>query len=139
MTISVEDVRIQRKEVKEMILWRCAVRIRLRRRQLGLSQSGLAAVTGLTVRRIAQCEKARSGLSASDLFRVAAVLKLPVNAFFDSDPMAVELDVLLREDPEKRKETEHLLCAIQAIKRPEVRLHLIELIETTSRSTAYAA
>jgi transcriptional regulator with XRE-family HTH domain len=127
-----------RDRIRRIIVWRCAVRIRLRRRQLGLSQSTLAARAGLTVRRVAQCEKGRSGLSAGDLYCVAAVLRLSVTDLLDSDPLAMEIDVLLSEDPEKRREAEHLLSALQAIQPPDVRDHLLDLIEITSHSDCYS-
>ena len=57
--------------------------IRLRRRQLGVSQIKLAAAIGLTFQQIQKYERGASRVSASKLFEIALALHTEVDWFFD--------------------------------------------------------
>jgi transcriptional regulator with XRE-family HTH domain len=56
--------------------------IRRRRRQLGLNQNALATALDVTPQQIQKYETAHSRISASALFEIARVLKVPVAYFF---------------------------------------------------------
>ncbi len=56
--------------------------IRRRRRQLGFHQSVLADAVDVTPQQIQKYETAQSRISASALFEIARVLKVPVAYFF---------------------------------------------------------
>ncbi len=59
-------------------------RIRLRRRQLGLSQESLAHAVGLTFQQIQKYERGANRVSASKLFQMSGALDVPVSYFFET-------------------------------------------------------
>ena len=58
-------------------------RIRIRRKELGLSQDELARRVGVTFQQIQKYERAANRVSASKLFEVARALKVPPSYFFE--------------------------------------------------------
>ena len=58
-------------------------RIRLRRKQLRLSQSGLAEALGLTFQQIQKYERGANRVSASKLFEAAKKLDVRIGYFFE--------------------------------------------------------
>lgn len=58
-------------------------RIRVRRRQLGLSQERLADALGLTFQQVQKYERGANRVSASKLFEIARTLGVKVSHFFD--------------------------------------------------------
>lgn len=65
-------------------------RVRLRRRELGLSQERLAQSLGLTFQQVQKYERGVNRISASRLFRIAQVLRVSVSSFFEGldEPLA---------------------------------------------------
>lgn len=57
-------------------------RVRLERRRLGLTQSDLGAVIGVSFQQIQRKEKGINRISALELWRIAAVLKKDMDYFF---------------------------------------------------------
>lgn len=57
-------------------------RIRLRRKQLGVSQSKLADAIGVTFQQVQKYERGANRVSASSLAKIAKALDAPVAAFF---------------------------------------------------------
>src|SRR5579872_3336663 len=66
--------------------------VRLRRRELGLSQARLAQSLGLTFQQVQKYELGTNRISASKLFRIAQVLSVPVGGFFEGldEPLSNE-------------------------------------------------
>jgi transcriptional regulator with XRE-family HTH domain len=64
------------------------VRIRARRRQLGISQQLLADTIGCTFQQVQKYENAKNRVSSSRLFEIARVLKVNPSYFFDGLPMS---------------------------------------------------
>lgn len=64
------------------------VRIRARRRQLGVSQQLLADTIGCTFQQVQKYENAKNRVSSSRLFEIAKVLKVNPSYFFDGLPMS---------------------------------------------------
>jgi transcriptional regulator with XRE-family HTH domain len=58
--------------------------VRLRRRELGLSQEELAARAGLDQAYISHVEAARRNISVDNLARLAAALEVTVGGLFDT-------------------------------------------------------
>jgi transcriptional regulator with XRE-family HTH domain len=58
-------------------------RIRLRRRELGVSQENLARELGVSFQQVQKYERAANRVSASKLFEIASVLRVPPNYFFE--------------------------------------------------------
>lgn len=115
---------------------RIGLRLRLRRRELGLSQDALAKRAGLTTRRLSLCEQGFRPLSAGELYAVARCLSLPIAAFFDAARSPSEVDVLLDADPDPRAEAEQLIRAFHAIRNDRVRTELFHLIAATGRAAS---
>ncbi len=58
-------------------------RVRLRRRFLGLSQTELATAVGVTFQQVQKYERGFNRVSASKLYEIARVLKVPLSYFFE--------------------------------------------------------
>jgi transcriptional regulator with XRE-family HTH domain len=67
-------------------------RVRLRRMLLGISQEKLGEQLGLTFQQIQKYEKGVNRVSASRLFDLAQVLRVPVQYFFEDLPSADKKD-----------------------------------------------
>lgn len=67
-------------------------RVRLRRMLLGISQEKLGEQLGLTFQQIQKYEKGVNRVSASRLFDLAQVLRVPVQYFFEDLPAAINKD-----------------------------------------------
>lgn len=67
-------------------------RLRLLRKERGLSQTALAARVGVTFQQLQKYETGKNRLSASRLYRLASVLRVDVSAFFDGLPDTVQSD-----------------------------------------------
>lgn len=63
-------------------------KIRLRRKQIGMTQKSLADSLGVTFQQVQKYERGANRVSASMLARAAKALEMPVAAFFDSEPDA---------------------------------------------------
>lgn len=65
-------------------------RVRLRRRELGVSQGWLADRLGLTFQQVQKYERGSNRISASKLYQIASVLEAPITYFFEGldDPAA---------------------------------------------------
>jgi transcriptional regulator with XRE-family HTH domain len=60
--------------------------IRLRRRELQISQADLGALLGLTYQQIQRYEKGTSRISAVRLYHVCTILKVPFAYMFGHEP-----------------------------------------------------
>jgi len=65
-------------------------RVRLRRKELGVSQAWLADRLGLTFQQVQKYERGANRISASKLYQIASVLEVPITYFFEGldDPAA---------------------------------------------------
>ena len=59
------------------------MRIRLRRRTIGLSQERLAEALGLTFQQVQKYERGVNRVSASKLYEIARILRAPITSFFE--------------------------------------------------------
>ena len=59
------------------------VRVRMRRRFLGVSQQALAGQLGITFQQVQKYERGANRVSASKLYEIARVLETPVSYFFE--------------------------------------------------------
>lgn len=59
------------------------LRVRLRRKQLSLSQERLAEGLGLTFQQVQKYERGSNRISASKLFEISKLLNVPVSYFFE--------------------------------------------------------
>jgi transcriptional regulator with XRE-family HTH domain len=62
------------------------LRIRMRRKELGLSQDKLAEALGITFQQIQKYERGSNRVSASKLWETARALQAPINYFYEGLP-----------------------------------------------------
>ena len=67
------------------------LRIRLRRKELGISQEKLAESIGLTFQQVQKYERAANRVSASKLWEVARALETSISYFYEGLPTDGEL------------------------------------------------
>jgi transcriptional regulator with XRE-family HTH domain len=68
------------------------LRIRMRRKELGISQERLAEALGLTFQQVQKYERAANRVSASKLWEIARALNTSVAYFYDGAVDAAESD-----------------------------------------------
>src|SRR5579864_3839930 len=68
------------------------LRIRMRRKELGISQEKLAEALGLTFQQVQKYERAANRVSASKLFEIARALSTGVSYFYEGLAGSDELD-----------------------------------------------
>jgi transcriptional regulator with XRE-family HTH domain len=109
-----------------------------RRISLGLSQSEVGEALGLTFQQVQKYEKASNRISASKLYTLASVLKVPIYYFFQGldasvmpgfaePPADYEVDVEAQRD---QREMSRLLTRID---NPAARRQLLDLAKTLAQ------
>jgi transcriptional regulator with XRE-family HTH domain len=70
------------------------LQIRLRRKELKISQEKLAEALGLTFQQVQKYERGANRVSASKLYEIARALQVPIGWFFEglSDPTGERID-----------------------------------------------
>jgi transcriptional regulator with XRE-family HTH domain len=106
-------------------------RIRLRRVQLGLSQTDLGKKLGVTFQQVQKYENGANRVSASRLYEISTALDVPIIFFFmDSGHASLELAVAEQFDVPDLKDGIHLMTAFRQIPNAAIRKSFIVLIET---------
>ncbi len=115
-----------------------AHRLRVRRKEFGLSQNRLAEAIGVTFQQIQAYERGANRVVASRLSDLAAALDVRVSYFFaDPPPAALEDSAPARNDPEDHpphRETQDLVRAYYRIADERLRKKLVNLVKTVARS-----
>lgn len=125
------------------------IRLKQRRNLVGLTQSGLAEKLGIQYQQIQKYERGLNRVSASALFRLSKILKVPVDFFYDefsqgdipsemkgfAEPSQTPFE---GENPMLRKETMNLVRAYYGIKDEGQRKKVFDLIRTMSDEKANA-
>jgi transcriptional regulator with XRE-family HTH domain len=103
-------------------------RVRLRRVELGISQSDLAAKLGVSFQQVQKYEKGVNRVGASRLQQIATALDVPVTFFYESQTReAKEVDSLLFIDSSFSL---RLLRAYASVKSQAVQRQFVSLIES---------
>ena len=113
-----------------------------RRKELGLSQSDLAAALGVTFQQVQKYEHGTNRVSATTLQRIADKLQMPLSYFFGSAAPALQLaetDAKFDGDILKRKETLDLIKAYYGIGDAKMRRHCLEMIKALAKGEDSAA
>ena len=115
------------------------LRIRLRRKELGVSQEKLADQIGLTFQQVQKYERAANRVSASKLYEMARALNTSISYFYeglgdpgapDSDPVAPSVhDFLLT--PEGME----LAAVFPRIRRGRVRRRILDLVRAMAEDS----
>ena len=74
-------------------------RVRIRRVELGLSQTQLANALGVTFQQVQKYEKGTNRIGASRLHAIAGVLRVPVSYFFPAAGEGVDHGASTRRSP----------------------------------------
>ena len=99
-------------------------RIRIRRRELGMSQAQLGDLIGVTFQQVQKYEQGTNRISASRLGRVADVLQVKVKDFFDEQSMISDSQIDNLTSDEIR-----LVRALDTIRDERVRRLFVLLAE----------
>lgn len=121
-------------------------RLRMRRAMLGMSQSKLGAILGVTFQQIQKYEKGVNRISAGRLKQAASVFDVDVDWFYEGGPAdrtspglaesrGPSLDVQFLSTTEGFR----LNRAFTRIKDPKVRRKIIDLVESLSPPEESAA
>jgi transcriptional regulator with XRE-family HTH domain len=105
-------------------------RVRLRRIELGITQTKLAAELGLTFQQVQKYERATNRISASQLFHIGKVLGVKVASFYEGYEGAEPPAEAFQSDPLQRRDTIELCNAFYAIDDAAVRRRLLDLAKT---------
>lgn len=136
------DMRVKSRDRANRVDRHVGMRMRMRRRSLGLSQGALADVIGLTFQQVQKYERGANRVSASKLWEIGHALKVGPSYFFEgldgglpdgSSPDGEDVLQVFMALPE----THELVTAYLKIPRGPLRRQLFELIrvlaETRSR------
>jgi len=106
-------------------------RIRLRRVQLGLSQTELGKKLGVTFQQVQKYENGANRVSCSRLYETSTALEVPIGFFFmDSANAGIELAVAEQFDVPDLKDGIHLMTAFHQIPSAAIRKSFIVFVET---------
>ena len=108
------------------------LRLRMRRKELGISQERLAESIGLTFQQVQKYERATNRVSASKLWEMARALKTSVAYFYEGLGEGSEPASNLPADPVQEflltNEGLELAQAFPRIAQPRVRRKVLELV-----------
>ncbi len=129
-------------------------RLRARRTLLGLSQTALGDIAGLSFQQLQKYESGGNRISASRLYDLSKLLDIDISYFFDEMDQAIESKSPARlsqkkskrssrkppksEDPLHKRETLELVRAYYRIKDPTIRGHVRKLFQTTASASSRA-
>jgi transcriptional regulator with XRE-family HTH domain len=106
------------------------LRIRMRRKEMGVSQERLAEALGITFQQVQKYERGANRVSASKLWEIASALKTPVAYFYDGlgdqESLAAQRDAA--QDFLCSSEGMELIAAFPRISEPAIRRKLVELV-----------
>jgi len=107
-------------------------RVRLRRIELGMSQERLAAELGLTFQQVQKYESGANRVSASRLWEIAAVLKMPIGDFFPADGDQEQPEGRLLRERLQRPESIELIRFFYAIPDGPKRQQFFEMVRVSA-------
>jgi transcriptional regulator with XRE-family HTH domain len=118
-------------------------RVRMRRMLVGMSQEKLGEALGLTFQQVQKYEKGTNRIGASRLHRIASVLGVPVEFFYEGAPLGgatptgfAESSSTYVSDFLSTSEGVQLVKAFLAIKDPKVRRKVVELMAALASDEA---
>eukprot|EP01041_Mallomonas_annulata_P031218 gene31218-53489_t len=110
------------------------VRIRMRRKEMGVSQERLAESLGITFQQVQKYERGANRVSASKLWEIASALMTPVAYFYDGlgdrEPLAGQRDAT--QDFLLSTEGIELIAAFPRIAEPAIRRKIVELVRVVA-------
>ena len=118
-------------------------RVRMRRMLVGMSQEKLGEALGLTFQQVQKYEKGTNRIGASRLHRIASVLGVPVEFFYEGAPLGSATSTGFAESSStyvsdflSTSEGVQLVKAFLAIKDPKIRRKVVELMAALASDEA---
>lgn len=113
------------------------LRIRMRRKEMGVSQERLAEALGITFQQVQKYERGANRVSASKLWEIAGALKTPVAYFYDGlgdhDGVSAQRDAA--QEFMLSAEGMELMATFPRITEPAVRRKIVELVRVVADET----
>ncbi|MBL8771243.1 MAG: helix-turn-helix domain-containing protein [Phenylobacterium sp.] len=113
------------------------LRIRMRRKEMGVSQERLAESLGITFQQVQKYERGANRVSASKLWEIAAALRTPVAYFYDGlgdqETLAAQRDAA--QEFMCSSEGMELMAAFPRIAEPAVRRKIVELVRVVAEES----
>lgn len=110
------------------------LRIRMRRKEMGVSQERLAEALGITFQQVQKYERGANRVSASKLWEIAMALKSPVAYFYDGlsdrDSMSAQRDVA--QEFMLSTDGIELMASFPRITEPAIRRKIVELVRVVA-------
>lgn len=109
------------------------LRIRIRRKEVGVSQERLAEALGITFQQVQKYERGANRVSASKLWEIARALNTGVGYFYEGlgegDPSAPQIGA---QDFMLSSEGLELMAAFPRIQKASLRRRLVELVRAVA-------
>ncbi len=110
------------------------VRIRMRRKEVGVSQERLADSLGITFQQVQKYERGANRVSASKLWEIASALRTPVAYFYDGlgdrEAEAAQRDAA--QEFMMSTEGMELMANFPRISEPAIRRKIVELVRVVA-------
>jgi transcriptional regulator with XRE-family HTH domain len=107
-------------------------RVRTRRLLLGMNQEELARALGLTFQQVQKYESGANRVSASRLWEIAAVLKMPIGDFFPADGDQEKPENRLLRERLQQPESIELIRFFYAIPDGPKRQQFFEMVKASA-------
>jgi transcriptional regulator with XRE-family HTH domain len=128
------DVMIGRGEGPHPVDRHVGLRIRMRRKEMSISQERLAEALGITFQQVQKYERGANRVSASKLWEIASALKTPVAYFYDGlgdrETAAAERDAA--QEFLLSTEGIELMAAFPRITEAAIRRKIVELVRVVA-------
>ncbi len=113
------------------------LRIRMRRKEIGVTQEGLADALGLTFQQVQKYERAANRVSASKLWEIAQALRTNVAYFYEGlteGEVTAAADVGSAHDFLLTSEGLELAALFPKLQRPRLRRKILELVRAMAET-----
>ena len=114
-------------------------RVRVRRKFLGISQESIASAIDLTFQQVQKYERGSNRISASKLFEIGKILKVPIDYFFEGLDEGEQIQSFSKSHSEQfvhgflmTTEGIELAEAFPRIRNAKLRRRILELVRTLS-------
>uniref|UniRef100_UPI003983C95A helix-turn-helix domain-containing protein n=1 Tax=Phenylobacterium sp. TaxID=1871053 RepID=UPI003983C95A len=108
------------------------LRVRMRRKEMGVSQEKLAEALGITFQQVQKYERGANRVSASKLWEIARALGTPVAYFYEglSEGTDITAPTSSAQDFLLTSEGLELASSFPRIARPQLRRRVLELVRS---------
>ena len=109
-------------------------KLKIRRVELGLSQSKLGELAGITFQQVQKYEKGMNRIGSSRLYSLSKILKVPVDYFFEDYEIAEASNIFkdIENSNVLSKEVISLIRYYTSIEDPKARKGIANLVKSLS-------